>query len=158
MQEKKYWNESLGFYRYKCSYVKTKLCSFPSFPICSSPPRVTSPGMYMHTILRMCTLLTLKSISKQAGSLDTFLCHSNSWNTRCGRVLALQKVYKNLFSLLLSPLVWGKEKKNLQLRDLAILFLMAQSMDDFKFCCTNKIIPGIMHDTQSYLEMGHGSG
>lgn len=59
----------------------------------------------------LCILLTLKSISKQAGSLDTFLCHLNSWNTRCGRVLALQKVYKNLFSLFLSPVVWGKEKK-----------------------------------------------
>lgn len=116
----------------------------------------------MHTVLTMCTLFTLKSVSKQARSLDTFFCHSSSWNTRCGRVVALQKVYKNLFSLyLISFLVLfeaRKKKTHLQLRDLAISFLMAQRMDDFKSCCTNKITVGKMHDTPSYLEMGHGSG
>lgn len=115
------WNKSLGSCRYKCSYVKTKLCSFLSFPVCSNPPRVTSPwghpGMYMDTVLTMCTPLILKSISKQIGYLDTFLYHSSSWNTRCGRVVALQKVYKIFFQslpLFFSPLVWGKEKNAAQ--------------------------------------------
>lgn len=100
-----YWNKSLGFYGYKCSYVKRKLFSFYSFPACSSSPRFTSPWdhpvMYMETVLTMCTPLTLKSMSKQAGALDTFLCHSSSWNTRCERVIAMQKIYKNMFSLYL---------------------------------------------------------
>lgn len=72
----------------------------------------------------------------------------------CGRFIGIWSVFTSFSSS--SCLRWGK--KPLKPRDLAILLLIGQWTDSFKFCCTDKITMGIIHNTSCYLEMGHGSG